>query len=56
MRELDWYVVAQYNCADSYMTFRLHKVLEQLMIPEGVWDLFTNLYPALSNVLLDVEA
>jgi len=55
MSSLDWYIVSQYNCADSFMTYKLYYVLLDKMKADDLFDLYEKLCRPLLLLLLETE-
>jgi DNA polymerase-1 len=55
LKEIDWFVVSRYNCADSFMTRKLYFKLRELAEQEGVLTLYEKLYLGFLIVLLETE-
>jgi len=55
INDIDWFITAQYNCADSWMTRRLRDVLWGRLIEEGLDSLYKNLYKGLLITLMEAE-
>jgi len=55
INDIDWFITAQYNCADSWMTRRLRDVLWGRLIEQGLDSLYKNLYKGLLIALMEAE-
>lgn len=55
MASMDWNVVSQYNCADSWMTYNLYPQLKQMLDKDGLLKLYESMYKPFLLVLLEAE-
>jgi len=55
MARMDWNVVSQYNCADSWMTYKLYPQLKQMLDKDGLLKLYESMYKPFLLVLLEAE-
>lgn len=53
--QMDWSIVSQYNCADSWMTYRIYPMMKKELETTGLDKLYCSLYKPLLLVLLETE-
>lgn len=55
IKEIDWFIASHYNCADSWMTYKLWPLFNRMLEEQDILTLYENLYKDLNIVLLETE-